>query len=141
MDYIMKLFKTKNLKKLIKYTIAGILTTFVSYTIYGLLYYIIRIEPNISNVISIICSVIFAYVINKIFVFKSITINLKSLIIEVFEFVLARSLTIIIEICGVFLLVTLLKYDAMYSKILINIINVILNYIISSLFVFKQKLN
>lgn len=139
MNYMKNLFKNKKITEIIKYIIAGILTTCVSYSVYWFLCYVVKLNPNISNIISIICSVLFAYIINKIFVFNSITNNFKKLILEVIAFVFSRSFTIIIEIGGIFLLVTIFKYDAMYSKILISIIIILLNYIISTCFVFNSN--
>lgn len=77
MNYLINLYK-KN-QEIINYLIVGILTTLVSL----LTYYICVIafleskdafELQIANIISWVCAVLFAYITNKVFVFKSKTI-------------------------------------------------------------------
>lgn len=133
----MRLNKVK-IMKLIRYVIVGILTTFVSFSIFWLLCYRLVIEPNIANVISIIGAIIFAYIANKKIVFKSKLETTVELIKEMTSFFLSRGLTIVVEVSGVFLLVTIMKFDAMISKIGISILVTLLNYIISQFWVFKK---
>ena len=68
-DKCLKLYK--KYEEIINYLIVGVLTTLVSIGTYGLFAKIIGINYLISNIISWVVSVAFAYITNKIFVFKN----------------------------------------------------------------------
>ncbi|MGE5450087.1 MAG: GtrA family protein [Methanomassiliicoccales archaeon] len=122
-----------------RYIIAGTATTLVNFTAFYLLYALLHIDVDISNSISVICAVIFAYVVNKVFVFRTPFHSIKILGLEFLAFLVSRLTTMIIEIAGVYLGHSLLDINAMISKIIINIVVLILNYIFSKYFVFTKK--
>lgn len=124
--------------KLFRYVLVGGCTTFVSFGVYWLLYDLFKINPTISNTISVFCAVIFAYITNKIFVFKSKCTTLQELIMEIFSFFSSRMITMLVEIGGVFFLFTYLKVGPMASKIIVNGIVLILNYLLSQFIVFRN---
>lgn len=122
-------------QELVNYLIIGVLTTIVSI----ISYYVFRIFINnyiICTIISWIISVLFAYVTNRIIVFKS---KDKNIIKEFISFVVSRLLSLGIEIISMALLVDLLSINDKISKIVVQIIIILLNYIFSKLFVFKRK--
>lgn len=123
------------------YLIVGGLTTVVSL----LTYYICvltflnpnnAVELQIANIISWIIAVAFAYVTNRVFVFKSKEKNIKK---EATSFVASRITTLLLEMLTMFILVTLLTFNDKISKIIAQIIVIVGNYIISKLFVFKKN--
>ena len=123
----------------VRYLVVGGLTTLVNIISYAILYQILKIEVTISNVISVALAIIFAYMANKIFVFKSKTNSLKELICEMIKFCGARLSTMIIEVVGVFALYNIMKINPMISKILTQVIVVIVNYFISKFLVFNKR--
>ena len=76
--------------------------------------------------------------INKIFVFYSKS-NGKELFKEIYEFFKYRILTLVIELVLMYLFVDLLSINDMISKIIVQIVVIILNYIFSKLFIFQKK--
>ena len=98
----------------------------------------LSIELYISNIIAWILSVLFAYITNKLFVFesknKSKTENLK----EMVSFFGFRVLSLVFDMGCMFLLVDILRIGELISKVLSNILVIILNYIFSKLFIFKK---
>jgi len=126
-------------QKIVSYIVIGGLTTIVSYVSFYLFSYIIGIEVNIANIISVIAAVIFAYVGNKFFVFHSHCETSQGLWREMLTFFLSRAATIVLEIAGVFILATLIGLGNMLSKVLASIIVVILNYVISNRYVFRKN--
>ena len=104
-----KLFSIyKKHEEVINYLIIGVLTTVVSL----LTYYVcvgtflnpkVAIELQIANIISWIISVAFAYVTNRIFVFKS---KSKKILNEIWKFVSSRLLSLILDMLMMYLLVT-----------------------------------
>lgn len=122
------------------YLIVGFLTTLISL----ITYYIsvsTFLNPNnakelqIANIISWIISVAFAYITNRIFVFKSKEKNIKK---EATSFVSSRIITLILDMLCMFIIVIILHLNDKIGKIISQIIVVIGNYIISKLFVFKK---
>mgnify|MGYP004535898667 CR=1 FL=1 len=132
-------------KEIINYLIIGVLTTVVSL----LSFYLVRkfilisntqLNIQISNVISWIFAVLFAFVTNKKYVFESKEVG-KNMRIEMIKFYISRLTTLFIDMLSMWILTDLIKLDDMISKILVQFIIVILNYIFSKLFVFKKVPN
>ena len=133
MKKILRLIKTEAFK----YLVVGGLTTLVNVLSYALLYSVLKIDVTISNIISVALAILFAYIANKIIVFK--TNHIKDTIYEMAKFCGARLSTMIIEVGGVFLLYNILNIHPMISKIATQVIVVIVNYFISKFFVFKNE--
>ncbi len=125
-------------KEVITYTIFGVLTTVVSFVTLFILVHFFHLEENLSNAISIIAAVIFAYFTNKHFVFHTKTVGLKENLSEFSKFALGRAFSMIVELVGFYILCNLANIEYTISKILISIIIIILNYFISKFFAFKK---
>ena len=92
----------------------------------------------ISNIISWVVSVAFAYITNKIFVFKNKEKEKKQVFIQIYQFVKYRLFSLIIDILLMYAFVELVKIDDMISKIIVQVIVIVLNYVFSKIFVFKK---
>lgn len=123
-----------NHKEIINYLIVGGLTTLVSIGSYAL--FRLFISVYVSTILSWIVAVLFAYIANRIFVFES---KYKNVFFEFIKFIGSRLLTLGIDLLSMFILVGLLKIDDLVSKIIVQFIIVILNYILSKILVFKNK--
>ena len=106
-----------------------------------------KVEGNIASTIGIICSILFAYVTNRKWVFNSSAVTAKEKWTEFGKFILGRAFTMVVEIIGVFVLNNVIhSFYGMFSdniaylinKILITIIVIILNFFISKFFAFKK---
>lgn len=143
MNNIINLYK--KYQEIINYLIVGILTTVVSIVTYFLFSLILNIENNIlfilANVLSWICAVIFAYITNKKFVFNTTTSNKKEEIKVFSMFVSSRITTLLIELAFMFITVKVILIDDKIAKVIAQFIVIVLNYILSKLFVFKKKNN
>lgn len=132
-------------KEPILYLFFGGCTTLVSWVTYALFAGALGLGVNVSNGLSWVISVLFAFVTNKLFVFESKAHDLKTLLREGGEFVLARVLTGLLTLLGVPLLIrigldqSILGVEGMLAKISMSVIEVLLNYIFSKLFIFKKK--
>ncbi len=131
----------KKNEELINYLIIGVLTTFVSLATYYLCV-LTFLNPDIgwqlqvANIISWIFAVLFAYITNRLFVFKSTN---KEIIKEIINFVSSRITTLLIDMLIMFIFVTLLGFNDKIIKLIVQILIIILNYLFSKLFVFKKK--
>lgn len=127
-------------REIIMYLIFGVLTTVVSLAVYYLLVYTIlnpdnAFELQIANIISWIAGVAFAYVTNRSVVFQS---NNKNKAKEATSFVLARVVTLVMDMIIMFVGVTLLHGNDKILKLISQVVVIVSNYIFSKLFVFKK---
>lgn len=142
----------KKQSEIISYLFWGVCTTVVSWGSYTLLMFCLDdfqilavMAVLISNIFSWVCAVIFSFVTNKIFVFKSKSWKKDIFIQEAVKFVTTRFVTGVLEIILVPVLVFLgldqkvLGIDGMLSKIVVSILVVVLNYICSKIFIFKSE--
>lgn len=151
-----KLFGKIINREVLSYLLFGALTTVVSLITFwlpdklfstigyqGVLHYILHSEKNFSyiesNIISWVCAVAFAFVTNKLFVFESKAGDKKTILRELSSFVGGRLATLLVDTALMFLLVTVLSMGEMLSKVLVQVIVVILNYFISKIFVFRKQ--
>lgn len=122
------------------YLIVGFLTTLISLiTYYACVTTFLNPENakelQIANIISWIISVAFAYVTNRVFVFKS---KEKNIVKEASSFVSSRILTLVLDMLCMFIIVTLLHFNDKIGKLVSQILVIVGNYIISKLLVFKK---
>lgn len=130
----------KKYKEIIVYLVFGGLSTIVNFVSYYIFARIIGIDEVISSGLSWLCAVIFAYVTNKIFVFNSKTATRKELIKEAVTFVSCRVISGIFCDVGTFaVMVKIFKINDIISKIITQVMVVIVNYIFSKLVIFKKK--
>lgn len=139
-----KLEKIKELyfkhKEIINYLVFGVLATVVNFVSYFISAKVIGIDEVISSGISWFCSVLFAYITNKIFVFESKTKGIKAFFKEISSFFLARIISGILCDVGTFaIMVKVFNINDIISKFVTQVMVVIMNYILSKLVVFKKK--
>ena len=127
-------------KETILYIIFGVLTTVVNLVVYHFFSNIMKVNYLLSNSIAWIMSVIFAYMTNKLYVFKCKSVKIDIIIKEFAKFINCRLTSGIIETILLFLLVDMLEVNDIISKLVIGVIVVILNFIFSKLFVFKKQM-
>jgi len=123
----------------IRYVVVGAMTTLVNFGVFELLYEVIGISVTVSNVTSIAVSIIFAYVANKLVVFRRHSSSFAALAVEFCKFVGSRLFTMALEVGAVELFYTVLEQDARLGKIAAQILVVIANYLISKLIVFRKS--
>lgn len=128
-------------KEIINYLIVGILTVIINIVAYYFLSYTFLdvnnpIELQIANFISWLCAVIFAYITNRRLVFQT---NDKKIIKEFSRFIVARVITLLFDMSFMFITVSILSLNDKAMKLLSNIVVIILNYILSKIFVFIRK--
>lgn len=137
MNFIVKLLK--KYRSFIAYAVFGVFTTLVNIVTYNICYVQMGMDNTLSNVISWVFAVTFAYLTNKVWVFDSRSWDWSVLIKEVPAFISCRLATGIMDLVIMFVSVDLIKADAMIMKILSNILVIILNYIFSKLVIFKKN--
>lgn len=107
----------KKIKEILKYLFFGGLTTLVNIVIFFYLDSILNINYLWANFVSILISILFAYITNKLFVFESITVNVFDLMIEFFSFISFRFLSGVIDMLTMWGLVEGLLLEPFIAKI------------------------
>lgn len=128
----------------IAYIFFGLMTTIVNWGIFAFLIYL-STPLVISNAISWITAVIFAFFTNRLWVFKSTATGFKNVLNEGLVFLGSRILTGILEL-GLVPILVLIGLDGLVfsttgfdAKILVSVAVVIGNYFISKVWVFKAR--
>ena len=124
-------------KLYILYIIFDVLTTLVNIVTYYLAHKILPVMP--STVLAWILAVLFAYVTNRQFVFESQAEARPEITKELISFFSARLFTGFVDFACMFVFVDCLKMNDMVIKTVSNIVVIILNYVLSKVFVFSKK--
>lgn len=127
--------KKKNLIELITYVIVGGLTTLVNFVVFFVCTYV-NMHWFYANVIAWIFAVLFAYIANRKYVFKSNTNDTKT---EFIQFVGLRLLTLAVESALMFVCIQLLGINENISKIIVSFGTVVGNYVFCKFLIFKPK--
>lgn len=143
----------KKYRELITYIIFGVLTTIVSLVSFKIFDSLLGEKLYLlTNIMSWIFAVSFAYITNKLWVFESKSWQGKTVIKELLGFVGARLFSLGVEELGLWLLIDILNMGAlrlsilsldingnMIAKVIMQIVVIILNYVFSKLVIFKKK--
>ncbi|MBR5521381.1 MAG: GtrA family protein [Oscillospiraceae bacterium] len=131
----------KKHEEIINYLIVGVCTT-----IFSLIFYFAStrtfLDPNnpfelqIANIIKWVSGVLFAYVTNRIFVFRS---KRKDIGREFIQFTSSRIATLFLDMFVMWLMVTKMGIWDFIAVFVSQVLVTVGNYIFSKLFVFKNK--
>lgn len=137
---VIKNMKNFLTKEIILYIIVGVVTTLVNIGLYSTLLFF-NVEYKLANIISVVISIIVAYILNKIFVFKTKSNNISELFKEIYRFMYARGVTLLLDYFGLIIMVEVFNFNNLLSKIGLTFIVIVLNYILGKKLVFKKTKN
>ena len=138
MEKIIKMLK--KYKEVISYLIFGVLSTLVNFVTYFIFAKLIGLDEIVSNIIAWIVAVLFAYTTNKIFVFESKNTSKSQTLKELISFLLARIFTLVLCDIAIFALLTkVLHINDLITKLITQVLTIIINYVFSKLVVFKKN--
>ena len=129
----------KKHREIISYLFFGGCTTLINIIAYYVCYNVISISNVISTIIAWIISVLFAFVTNKLYVFNSKSKDMFTILKEAISFFSCRIATGVLDIVIMYVTVDLLSFNGLLWKIISNVIVVVLNYVFSKLFIFKNN--
>ena len=124
---------------ILAYLVFGVLTTVVNYLVYLPCYNQLEFSASVSNTIAWVAAVVFAYLTNKPFVFKSHDWSAKTLLPELTRFLGCRIGSGVAETLLLLLTVDILGWNGNVWKLITSVLVVLLNYAGSKLFVFKKS--
>ena len=129
----------KKYSEVITYLFFGAMTTLINLVSFWTLSTVFHLETITATVIAWVIAVIFAFVTNKIWVFKSKSKNTQETTKEAVTFMIVRLVTLGVEVFLMWLMVDNFKQNKLIWKLLCSVVTTVLNYIFSKLIVFKEK--
>ncbi|WP_295603261.1 GtrA family protein [uncultured Methanobrevibacter sp.] len=121
-------------RELFLYIFFGVLTTLVNIAVYLFFTRLLGVNYLISNILAWTLSVLFAYVTNRIWVFES---RNNDILKEMALFFAGRIFSGVVDTGLMWLLIDVLFVGDAISKIIVQVIVVVLNYVLSKAVVFK----
>lgn len=119
---------------IIIYFIVGCLSTFVNLLSYA--FYRLFIPSYLINIVlSWLTSLVFAFFMNRKYVFKSKNNKIKQ---EFLSFTISRLLTLGMEILFMYLLVDLIQVNDLIAKVIVQFLVFLANYLFGKFIVFKK---
>ena len=128
----------KKHREIISYVIFGALTTLVDFVTYIFLTRVFSLNEDLANVFSQIVAIIFAFIVNKLYVFEDKEKNLRAIIFQFLKFSSLRLITLTLNSLIFFVMTEFTTINDIIVKAFVSIIVIILNYIFSKLLVFKK---
>ncbi|WP_407423686.1 GtrA family protein [Methanobrevibacter sp.] len=122
-------------RELFLYVVFGAFTFFVNIITYFIFENLLGINYLISNILAWFFSVLFAYVTNRIWVFESKSTEILK---EMSLFFGGRIFSGAVDTALMYLFIDVLVIGDLISKIVVQVIVIVLNYIFSKLIVFKD---
>ena len=144
MEKLKKIWRFLTAPEMLLYILFGILTTAVNILSFGLLRDVLQWQLLTANTLAWVLSVAFAFLTNKVFVFRSKSFAAKLVLRELVSFVGARLFSLAVDTAGVLTWVMLvamvdwLAWNKYLAKVFVSAVNLILNYVFSKLFIFKR---
>lgn len=135
--FMAKLFHRLCNRETVSYVVFGVLTSIVNIGVFEF-FFLTGSDYRTANLIALITTKLFAYVVNKLFVFRTRTGSVGALLREFVRFVLARGSTMVVDWVGLILLVSMLGLSEHVGKLLVTVIVVILNYVFGKFLVFHH---
>ena len=123
----------------LSYLFFGVLTTVVNYLIYLPVYNFCGLSAALSNMIAWVGAVIFAFLTNKPFVFRSHDWSAKTVVPELTKFVSCRIASGVLETVILFLAVDCMNWNGNIWKLVTQVLVIIINYVGSKLLVLRKK--
>ena len=123
----------------INYLIFGFLAFVLNYVLYFVFASMLQMHYMLATAVSWVLTVVFAYLTNRTFVFKSQNKDVQSLGREFVAFIGARVATEVLELAMMFVMVDVADLNEYISKLICQVIVILANYFLSKLWIFKEK--
>ena len=126
-------------REIVSYIFWGVMTTAVNYAAYFLLRNVFLVPLVAGNAAAWAVSVLFAYFVNKLFVFRSKDWAWRVALRELWQMVASRIFSLGLETGILWLFVEKLLLNEFIVKLAANVLVVIVNYVLSKFIIFNKK--
>ncbi len=131
--------KDNRFKDVIPYLFFGVCTTMTNIVVYWLCSHVLHLGTMPSTVTAWIISVLFAYITNRKWVFRSTAESFSEILRELSEFFLCRLATGFVDWGCMYIFAEKMGLNDVMIKTLANVLVIILNYIASKLIIFNKS--
>ena len=125
-------------REAVLYFIFGVMTTLVDWVSYAV-FWAMGMDYRVSTALSWAAAVLFAFVTNKFFVFRSFNMKPGYLWKEFVSFVACRVTTGVLTMIGMIIMVDFLHWNEFVGKFMVSAMSLVLNYVFSKLFIFRKN--
>jgi putative flippase GtrA len=131
------------MREKVLYLIFGGLTTLINYVVLYAFFWGFGFAAWLSNVIAWVAAVTFAFITNKLLVFKSERKDIGTVMRELIPFVSARLITLGVSSGIIYIFIDRLGFDTVTQSFAVitvtQIITIVANYFASKYLIFTQK--
>lgn len=139
MNLIKKVWRFLTTPEMILYILFGIGTTLINIAAFQLANGPLRWSWQAANIFAWVLAVAFAFVTNKLYVFRSKSFAAAVVWKELLAFLGARLLSLGVDYLCMWLLIDVCGWKELLAKIADNVIVIVINYALSKLVIFKKK--
>ena len=125
-------------REVLLYLFFGGLTTVISIGSFWLCDSVLQLNEHVANAVSWVLAVLFAFVTNRLWVFQAPAKGI-AFWIQLSRFYVGRLATFFAEEIIILVFITWLGFHSLTVKIAAQVMVLILNYIVSKIFVFRKK--
>ncbi|MBR2532368.1 MAG: GtrA family protein [Lachnospiraceae bacterium] len=129
----------------ITYVIVGVLTTVVDYLVFILVNEALKRAGTsgpdaavTATAVSWVAAVLFAYIANKLVVFRNYDFGAVHILKEAAGFFAARIISGLISLFLMWLMTAVLHQNEYLAKVLTSVFNLVFNYVASKVFIFRH---
>lgn len=127
-------------RELIFYGIFGVGATLINIISFYVFKQMWGMKLITSNILAWTLAFIFAFITNKLWVFESKDWQSETAIKEMISFLITRLTTLVLDTLLLWFMVEYLQVNDLVSKITVNIVVIIVNYVASKFWVFRKKI-
>jgi putative flippase GtrA len=129
----------KKYRELVAYGVVGVMTTVINMVVFWLFNTPLAVHYTVANIIAWVLAVVFAFFANKIFVFENHGWSGTVVLHEATTFFLSRIASLLVDMAGMALMIDVLHCEEMLSKLVVNIVVILINYVLGKFWVFGKK--
>lgn len=129
----------KKYKEILLYLFFGVITMLISIGTFTLFNVSFHMDEHLANILSWIIAVFVAFVTNRKWVFTDTDQSETTYFAQMLKFYGGRLATLGAEELIIYIFITLLHFNSVAVKIAAQVVVIVLNYIISKLFIFVKK--
>lgn len=128
-------------KDIFWYLFFGVCTTLVNVVTYWAAAHLLNMGTIPSTLLAWLLAVLFAYITNRTWVFRSEVKGWDAILKEIIAFFSCRIATGVVDWLAMFVFVDLLLWNDVFVKFFANVVVIVLNYVASKLVIFRKNKN
>lgn len=136
---VKKIWSFLTTPEMILYIVFGALTTVINIVVFQAANKGLGWSWQAANILAWVLAVLFAFLTNKLYVFRSKSFRAAVVWKEFAGFIGARLFSLGVDYACLWLLIDLCGWNELLSKVVDNVVVVIINYALSKLVIFRKK--